>query len=74
MRIQITLVVDTAPPPWCQLSTLPLASLPLFDQAGQSLKLNIAGCQIANPFHFEIHLIFVPRDSPQHGFFCLIGH
>ena len=47
-------------------------SLPLFDQAaGQALKLNIADCQIADLFHFETHLIFVPGGSPQHGFFLL---
>ena len=75
MRIQITPTVDTAPPLWCQSSTLPLDSLPLFDQAaGQALKLNITGCQIVDPFHFESHLIFVPGGSPQHVFCCSIGH
>ena len=57
--------VDTAPPPWCHLGTLPLDTPSLFYQAvGQALKLNIVGCQIANPFHFETHLIFVPGGSP----------
>ena len=75
MRIQITPAVDTAPPPWCQSSILPLDSFPLFDQAaGQALKLDIAGCQIADPLYFETHLIFVLGGSPQHGYFCSIGH
>ena len=52
-----------------------LDSLPLDDQAaGEALKLNIAGCQIADPLHFETHLIFVPGGSPRYGFFDSIGH
>ena len=31
LRIQMTPTVDTAPPPWCHSSTLPLNSLP-FDE------------------------------------------
>ena len=47
-------------------------SLPLDDQAvDQALKLNIAGCQIADLFHFETHLIFVPGGSPHYGYFLL---
>ena len=58
-----------------QSSTHPLDFLPLDDQAvGQALKLNIVGCRLADPLHFETHLIFVPGGSPQHGFFSLIGH
>ena len=68
-------VVDTAPPPWCHLGTIPLDSFPLDDQAaGQALKLNTASCKFFYPFHFEAHLIFSPRSSPQYGFFDSIGH
>ena len=75
MRIQITPAVDTAPPPWCQSSTLPLYS-PLLDEhvAWKALRLSIAGYQIADPLHFEAHLIFVPGSSLQYGFFDSIGH
>ena len=78
--------VDTAPPPWCHLSTLPLNFLPLDEHvAGQALKLISAGCQIYDQFHFtgcqifyqlhfEAHLIFGPGSSPQYEFFDLIGH
>ena len=52
-----------------QSSTHPLDFLPLDDQAvGQALKLNIVGYRLADPLHFETHLIFVPGGSPQHGF------
>ena len=65
-------VVDTAPPPWCHLGTLPLNSLPLDDQAvGQALKLNTASCQFSYPFHFEAHRIFGPGSSPRYDFFLL---
>ena len=67
--------VDTTPPPWCHLGTLPLDSLPLDDQAaGQALKLNTASCQFSYPFHFEAHRIFGPRSSPQYDFFDSVGH
>ena len=67
--------VELAHPKLFQSSTHPLDFLPLYDQAvGQALKLNIVGCQIANPLHFETNLIFVPRGSPQYGFFDSIGH
>ena len=57
--------VEPAHPKLCQSNTHPLDFLPLDDQAfGQALKLNIVGCQIANPLHFETHLIFVPGGSP----------
>ena len=47
-----------------------LDSPPLYEHvAGQALRLSIAGCQIADPLHFEVHLIFVPGGSPQYGFF-----
>ena len=75
LRIQMTPAVDTAPPPWCQSSTLPLYSLPLDDHAaGQALKLNTASCQFYDQFHFEAHLISSPGSSPQYEFFGLIGH
>ena len=62
--------VEPAHPKLFQLSTHPLDFLPLYDQAiEQALKLNIVGCQLAVPLHFETHLIFVPRGSPQYGFF-----
>ena len=62
--------VDTDPPPWCYLGTLPLDSLPFDDQAaGQALKLNTTSCQFSYPFHFEAHRIFGPGRSPQYGFF-----
>ena len=64
--------VEPTHPKLFQSCTHPLDSLPLDDQAvGQALKLNIVGCQIADPLHFETHLIFVPGGSPQHGFFWL---
>ena len=53
-------------------STHPLDFLPLDDQAvWQALKLNIVGCQLADPLHFETHLNFVPWGSPQYEFFLL---
>ena len=62
--------VEPAHPKLFQSSTHPLDFLPLDDPAaGQTLKLNIAGFQIADPFNFEAHRIFVPGGSPQHGFF-----
>ena len=67
-------IVDTAPPPWCHLGTLLLESLPPFDQvAGHALKLNIASCQIADPFHFETHLIFVQGVLHNTDFFAQLG-
>ena len=58
-----------------QSSTHPLDFLPLDDQAvGQALNLNIVGCQLADPLHFETHLMFVPGGSPQYKFFYSIGH
>ena len=59
MRIQITPAVDTAPPPWCQSSTLLLDFPPLDEHVAdwQALKLNTPGCQIYDPIHFEAHLI-----------------
>ena len=58
-----------------QSSTHPLDFLPLYDQAiGQALKLNIVGYQIADPIHFETHLMFVSEGSPQYKFFDSIGH
>ena len=67
--------VEPAHPKLFQSSTHPPDSLPLDDQAvGQALKLNIAGCQIVNPLHFETHLVFVPGGSPQYGFFDSIGN
>ena len=55
-----------------QSSTHPLDFLPLCDQAvGQALNLNIVGYLLADPLHFEIHLMFVPGGSPQYGFFWL---
>ena len=78
--------VDTAPPPWCHLGTLPLDFLPLDEHvAGQALKLisvgcqiydqfHFAGCQIFDQLHFEAHLIFGPKSSPQYEFFNLIEH
>ena len=67
--------VDPAHPKLLQSSTHPLDFLPLDEQVvGQALKLNIVGSQLANPLHFETHLIFGPQSSPQYGFFCSIGH
>ena len=67
--------VEPAHPKLFQSSTHPLDFLPLDDQdVGQALKLNIVGYQIANPLHFETHLIFVPGGSPQYGFFDSIRH
>ena len=67
--------VEPAHPKLFQSSTHPLDFLSLDDQAvGQALKLNIVGCKLANPLHFETHLIFVPGGSPQYGFFGSIGH
>ena len=58
-----------------QSSTHPLDFLPLDDQAvGQALNLNIVGCQLADPLHFETHLMFVPGGSPQYKFFYSIEH
>ena len=57
--------VDTAPPPWCSLGTLPIDD----QAAGQALKLNTASCQFSYPFHFEAHRSFGPGSSPQYGFF-----
>ena len=86
LRIPIIVVVNTAPPPWCHLGTLPLDSLPLDEHVDcQALKLisvgyqisdqfHFVGCQIFDPFHFEVHLIFGPGSSPQYEFFDLIGH
>ena len=72
LSIPHEVAVEPAHPKLFQPSTHPLDSLPLFDQAaGQDLILNTVGCQIADPFHFETHLIFFPRGSPQHGFFWL---
>ena len=69
------LAVYIAPPLWCQLGTLFLDSPPLDEHvARQALRLSIAGYQIADPLHFETHLIFVPGGSPQYGFFDSIGH
>ena len=85
LRIQIIAAVDTAPPPWCNLGTLPLDSLP-FDEhvdwqalkfifAGQiSDQFHFAGCQIFDQFHFEAHLLFGPESSPQYEFFDSIRH
>ena len=68
-------IVEPAHPKLFLSRTDPLDSFPLDDQAiGKALKLNIAGCQIADPLHFETHLIFVPGGSPQYGFFDSIGH
>ena len=78
--------VDTAPPPWCHLGTLPLDSLPLDEHVDwQALKListgcqifdqfHFAGCQIFYQFHFEAHLLFGSKSSPQYDFFNSIGH
>ena len=76
IRIKITPVVDTAPPPWCQSSTLLLNFPPLDEHVAdwKALKLNTLGCQISYPFHFEAHLIFGSESSPQYGFFDSIGH
>ena len=58
-----------------QSITHPLDFLTLYDQAvGQALKLNIVGYQIADPIHFETHLMFVPGGSPHYKFFDSIGH
>ena len=65
MRIPIIAIVDTAPPPWCHLGTLPLGE----HVDWKALKLIYAGCQISYQFyfaccqvfykfHFEAHLLF----------------
>ena len=46
--------VDTAPPPWCNLGTLPLDE----PVDWQALKLISAGCQIYDQFHFAGCQIF----------------
>ena len=86
LRIPIIAAADTAPPPWCQLGTLPLDSLPLDEHVDwQALKLISAGCQISyqfhftgcqifDQFHFEAHLLFGSESSPQYDFFYSIGH
>ena len=87
MRIQITLAVDTVPPPWCHSSTLLLDFLLLDEHVAdwQALKLNsvscqisdqfhFAGCQISDPIHFETYLIFGSGSSLKYEFFDLIGH
>ena len=75
LSIPLEAAAEPAHPKLFQSSTHPLDSLPLEDQVvGQALKLNITGCQIADPLHFETHLIFVPGGSPQYGFFDSIGH
>ena len=57
--------VDTAPPPWCHLGTLPLDSLSLDEHVDrQALKLISAGCQISTPFHFEVHQFSCPQCFP----------
>ena len=66
------LAVYIAPPLWCQSGTLFLDSPPLDEHVAG--RLSIAGCQIADPLHFEAHLIFVPGGSPQYGFCDSIGH
>ena len=49
--------------------------LPLDDHAiGQALKLISAGYQIFDQFHFEAHLLFGSKSSPQYEFFDSIGH
>ena len=81
MRIQnflpslLVAAVDTASPPWCHPGTLPLDFLPLDDHvAGQALKLISTGCQVYDQFHFEAHLLFSSKSSPQYEFFYLTGH
>ena len=49
--------VEPANPKLFKSSTHPQA-------VGKALKLNIVGCQLADPLHFETHLIFVPGGSP----------
>ena len=86
LRILIIVVVDTAPPPWCHLGTLPLDSFPLDEHVDwQALKFisasfqiydqfHFTGCQIFYQFHFEAHLLFGLESSPQYEFFYSIGH
>ena len=65
LSIPLEAAVEPAHPKLFQSSTHPLDFHPLDDQAvGQALKLNIVGCQLAKPLHFETHLIFVPGGSP----------
>ena len=72
LSIPLEAAVEPAHPKLLQSSPHPLGFLPLDDQAvGQALKLNIVSCQLADPLHFETHLIFVPGGSPQYGFFWL---
>ena len=86
LKIPIMAAVDTAPPSWCHLGTLPLDSLPLDEPVDwKALKListscqiydqfHFAGCQIVDQFHFAAHLIFGSESSPQYEFFALVGH
>ena len=75
LSIPLEAAVEPAHPKLLQSSTYPLDFLPLYDQAvGRALKLNIVGCQLADPLHFETHLMFVPGGPPQYKFFDSIGH
>ena len=76
LLIQLSIPPEAAVEPTLQKlfqsSTHPLDFLPLDDQAiGQALNLNIVGCQLADPLHFETHLMFIPGGSQQYKFFLL---
>ena len=85
LRIPIIDVVDTTPPPWCHLGTLPLDSLPPDEHVDwQALKListscqisdkfHFAGCQNFDQFHFEAYLLFGSKSSPQYEFLTKLG-